>query len=97
MAWRDWNNEMPVQICGVTVTFPDDMPATPNLEDMEITFHEDGHGCEEFENLAVARLFFPDLDPEHSGPRFTWACRGELDGQPAIRFETRAAERMYSR
>jgi hypothetical protein len=92
MAWRGWNPEMPVEVVGIKLEFDDDT----DPKDAKLTIDPQGHGFEQFENLACAQLFLPDLDPEHNSKRFTWAMRGEIDGKPAIRFETWEAERMYS-
>lgn len=51
---------------------------------------------EEFFNLADAQAKYPALDPNHNGPDFTWAMRGEINGKPAMRFETWAAYEVYS-
>jgi hypothetical protein len=71
---------IPVQVVGVQ-----DGKITPN-----------GRGFQEFPNLAAARAVFPTLDPDHNGKDFSWAMHGEIKGQPAMRFETWPAERMYS-
>ena len=78
--WKGWTENMPVQVVG--------------LHGGMIT--KDGKGHQEFPNLAAARQAFPDLDPQRNTQRFTWAMRGEINGQPAIRFETWPAEKMYS-
>jgi transposase-like protein len=67
------------------------------VKDGEIT--PNGHGYQMFPNLTEAKKVFPDLDPDHSGKRFSWAMRGETpgpDSYPAMRFESWAAEQMYS-
>lgn len=43
---------------------------------------------QQFTNLAAARVVFPTLDPKVNNKDFTWAMRGEVAGQPALRFET---------
>ena len=48
-------------------------------------------GVWEFPNLKVAQKTFPELDPFRSTTRFTSAMRGEVNNQPALRFETWAA------
>lgn len=53
-------------------------------------------GTWEFSNLAAAKEIFPGLDPYHSTSSFTLALRGEVDGGPALRFETWAAYRLYT-
>jgi hypothetical protein len=53
-------------------------------------------GYEVFSNLEEAREHYPTLDPEHNTKDFTWAMRGEVNGYPAIRFETWPANKMYS-
>lgn len=55
-----------------------------------------GNGVMLFPNLATARETFPVLDPFKSSWVCTWAMRGELDGKPALRFETWEAYRMLS-
>jgi len=93
MAWRDWKPEMPVQVVGITLEFEDGS----DPDDAKLTIDPHGNGYEEFDSLFTAKKFLPDLDPERNGPRFTWAMKGQTkDGEPAIRFETWAAERMYS-
>ena len=42
----------------------------------------------EFPNLLTARKKFPELDPNRSTRNFTCAMHGELNGAPALRFET---------
>lgn len=42
----------------------------------------------QYANLAAARVDFPELDPQVNGKNFTWGMRGEVNGQPAIRFES---------
>ena len=81
MAWKHWNEDMVVKICGVNA-------------DGEITL--DGRGCCVFVDLEEAQTVFPDLDPERSSDRFTWAMKGRHDNQDCIRFETDTAERIYS-
>lgn len=81
MAWKDWKPEMPVVVCGI--------------HHGEI--REDGRGYQVFGSLAEAQAMFPDLDPEVNGKRFTWAMKGNIDGQLCIRFETWAAYELYSR
>jgi hypothetical protein len=56
----------------------------------------DGWGFEEFPNLEAAKKVYPTLDPDHNGRQFSWAMRGEINGKPAMRFETWAAEANYS-
>lgn len=79
--WKGWTENMPVQVVGV-----DQNRITPN-----------GGGYQEFTNLTEAKQVFPDLDPHINGQRFTWAMAGRVGEQPAIRFETWAANDMYSR
>jgi hypothetical protein len=50
----------------------------------------------EFPNLAAAQESFPELDPYKSSDQFTWALRGELNGAPALRFETWTAYKFFS-
>lgn len=80
MAWSDWKPDMPVQVCGVT-PFGE---VTPN-----------GWGVVEFANLEEARKVFPDLDPAANGERFSWAMRGQIKGQDAMRFESWQSEKRY--
>lgn len=53
-------------------------------------------GHQKFPNLTEALKVFPTLDPFHNGKEFTWAMMDSIDGKPAMRFESWAAERMYS-
>lgn len=53
-------------------------------------------GVWEFPNLAAAQKQFPELDLYQSTSQFTWAMRGEVRGEPALRFETWAAYGGYS-
>lgn len=50
----------------------------------------------EFRNLAAASELFPELNPRQSSDEFTRAMRGELNGKPALRFETWAAYKFFS-
>lgn len=79
--WKGWDKDMPVKVIGV-----DQNRITP-----------DGRGYQIFTNLEEARKVFPDLDPSINGRRFTWAMSGSENGQPEIRFETWAANNIYSR
>jgi hypothetical protein len=79
-SWTETDPSYPVQVVGV----------------MNGKITPDGRGYQEFPNLAAAQAVFPDLDPNRNGKRFTWAMRGEIEGQPATRYETWEAERMYS-
>lgn len=54
------------------------------------------NGGERFKNLAAAQKMYPELDPDRGGGGFYPAMRGEIDGRPAIRFEDKAAYKMYS-
>jgi hypothetical protein len=56
----------------------------------------EGEGVSEFPNLAAAQRLFPELDPYKSSDQFTWALRGEMDGAPALRFETWTAYKFFS-
>ena len=78
--WKEWDDNMPVQVVGVKNGQPSD-----RIWDYQ-----------EFPNLAAAKQVFPDLDPRINGKQFTWAMRGQLNGQPAIRFETWAANERFS-
>lgn len=60
---------------------------------VQVVGHRD---FEEFANLAEAKKKYPTLDPSKNTKDFTWAMYGEIDGKPAIRFETWPANRMYS-
>ena len=51
----------------------------------------------EFENLEAAQEVYPDLDPDRNGKRFTWAMHDKVNGKPAMRFESWAAEDIFSR
>lgn len=57
---------------------------------------EEGWKCDTFENLTAAKAVFPTLDPEHNGKDFTWAVRGEVNGEIALRFENWEAEKHLS-
>ena len=48
-------------------------------------------GAWEFPDLASAQKHFPELDPYQSTTTFTCAMRGEVNDQPALRFETWSA------
>jgi hypothetical protein len=51
----------------------------------------------EFANLDEAKKVYPDLDPDVNGKNFTWAMHDKVDGQLAMRFESWAAEAIFSR
>jgi len=51
----------------------------------------------EFSNLDEAKKVYPDLDPDMNCRNFTWAMHDKVDGQPAMRFESWAAEAIFSR
>jgi hypothetical protein len=53
-------------------------------------------GVAGFPNLAAAREKHPELDPYSNSAKFTWAMRGEMNGKPALRFETWEAYKHYS-
>lgn len=53
-------------------------------------------GQEVFKNLAAAQKKYPDLDPKFGGGGFYGAMHGEINGRPAIRFESHEAYKMYS-
>lgn len=82
MPVKFWNESTPVVVVGAT-----DGDISPT-----------GSGAEQFGSLSEAQAVYPDLDPEKTGARFTWAMRDEtLDGtKEAIRFETWAAHEQYS-
>jgi len=44
-------------------------------------------GTEVFKNLADAKKKYRDLNPDRQGKQFTWAMKGRVRGQTAIRFE----------
>ncbi len=75
---------LPVQVCGVSKG--------------RIT--DDGYGVECFANIREARQVYSDLEtPDQNtraSTRFIGPCRVEIEGQPAMRYETTAAYRMYS-
>jgi hypothetical protein len=48
-------------------------------------------------NLEEAKKVYPDLDPDVNGQNFTWAMHDKVDGQPAMRFESWAAEAIFGR
>jgi hypothetical protein len=82
---KSWINEhdiysLPVQVVGV----------------QNGALREDGLHDQKFRNIYDALVVFPDLNPYVNGKRFTWAMRGEIDGAPAMRFETWKAEAIYS-
>jgi len=56
--------------------------------------NENSWDVHEYPDLAEAKKDFPDLDPYRNATNFTWAMRGELNGQPALRFENWAADRI---
>lgn len=82
MAWKDWNPELPVVVCGVE----------------NGVFTESGLGSQRFANFAEALTVFPDLDPTAHGGRFTQVFPGSpnAEGVTEARFETWAAQRFYS-
>jgi len=55
-----------------------------------------------FTTLSEARRFFPSLEPETNGNKFTWGMRGEIDNQienkkqEALRFECWATDEALS-
>lgn len=51
----------------------------------------------EFDSLEDAQQMYPDLDPDRNGKRFTWAMHDKVNGKPAMRFESWAAEDIFSR
>lgn len=65
-------------------------------EDMPVQVVMD-RGAKVFPNLAAAQKVFPTLSPTRGGRDFTWAMRGEVNGRPAIRFETISVYRSMSR
>jgi len=77
-------HSLPVQICGAR----------------QGRISDDGRGAERFENIRAARIVYPDLrtsDPNDSpATRFNGPMRGEIDGHPAMRYESRAAYELYS-
>ena len=77
-AWVGFDPAFPVTVVGVDET-------------NNIT--SNGHGWKKFPNFAAAKAVFPDLDPNNSSKRFTWAMNG---GDNTTRFETWEAEKMYS-
>ena len=91
--WQGAKPDMPVQLVGVKQTGTK----------YEIT--RDGQGVVVFPNLAAAQKAFPDLNPNGNSKNFTWAMRGEVKNPsdrfsvavPAIRFETWAANDIYSK
>jgi hypothetical protein len=83
--WKGWKEDMAVQLVGVV----------KSGSKYQIT--SNGQGVEVFKNLADARKVFPKLDPVHGCKNFTWAMSGTVNGRPAIRFETWAANELYSR
>lgn len=54
-------------------------------------------GTTVYPNLEAARRDYPKLDPDKGGGGFHWAMRGEVNGRPAIRFESFGVYRqMYA-
>jgi hypothetical protein len=53
-------------------------------------------GAKQFQSLAQAKKEFPTLDPFVNGKDFTWAMKDKVNGQDAMRFESWAANDMYS-
>jgi hypothetical protein len=54
------------------------------------------YGYREFTCLAEARKIFPSVDPYVNGKKFSWAMKDKVNGKDAMRFESWAAENMYS-
>ena len=54
-------------------------------------------GTKVYPNLAAVQEDYPNLDPAKGGDGFHWAMRGEVKGQPAIRFETNQVYKTLSR
>lgn len=77
-------HSLPVQVCGALQGYVSDK----------------GIGVEQFENIRSARVIYPDLrtpDQIDSQPsRFNGPMRGEIDGHPAMRYESSAAYELYS-
>lgn len=74
----NWSGDVAVIVCGV--------------ENGEVT--ENGTGVQKFGSLAEAKAVFPDLDPNASTARFTWAMGNKEKDD--MRFETHAAYKLYS-
>lgn len=66
-----------------------------NIDTMPVQVATAG-GCREFASLSEARKEFPSLDPFHNGKEFTWAMRGSVGGQTAMRFDDWATYRILS-
>lgn len=75
---------LPVQICGAR----------------QGRISDDGRGVERFENIRAARIVYPDLrTPDQTdapATPFNGPMRGEIDGRPAMRYESRAAYELCS-
>ena len=69
-------------------------PFTPNCPVTVVLSLKEGYN---FDNLEEAKKVFPDLDPDINGKNFTWAMHDVVDGKPAMRFESWAAEAIFSR
>lgn len=51
---------------------------------------------EVFPNLKKAQEAYPTISPTINGKSFTWATRGQVDGKPALRFESWEAYNVLS-
>ena len=78
--WKGWNEKMPVQLVGI--------------KNGKIT--NDGSGVQVFKNLADVKKLFSGINPTKGCSKFTWAMKGNVNGKPAIRFETWKANEKYS-
>ncbi len=76
MAWEGFSPDMKVIIAGAI--------------DGQIT--KDGHGSQEFEDLAEAIEVFPDLDPKANTKRLPWATKHD----DMARFDTWASYNVLS-
>jgi hypothetical protein len=64
---------------------------------VQVVIYRDGRlSSQSFPNIAEAKMTYPELEPYCAGNTFTPAMRGELNGSPALRFETYEAYNILS-
>ena len=69
-------------------------PFQPNCPVTVVISTKEGY---DFDSLADAQKVYPDLDPDVNGKNFTWAMHDQINGKPAMRFESWAANKIFSR
>jgi hypothetical protein len=69
-------------------------PFQPNCPVTVVISTNEGY---DFESLVDAQKVYPDLDPDVNGKNFTWAMHDQVNGKPAMRFESWAANEIFSR